>query len=266
MNLMAAAAFVIAAYLIGSLSFAVIVSRALSLPDPRSYGSGNPGATNVLRTGRKLAALLTLLGDGGKGWLAVFLAARYAPDYGVDAAGVAGCAIAVFVGHIFPVFFRFTGGKGVATAGGILLAINPWLGAATLATWVIIAFFFRYSSLAAVAAAALGMLAVMRLWVRSRVAELAVRRALGAGRGRVLGFIAARAAGVTAGGVLIAWWLAPIVSEAAARVMSGLPAWDAGAAVAPIVVLAGATAAGVLGPAWRMATAPPGDALGHAGP
>jgi len=154
MNLMAAAAFVIAAYLIGSLSFAVIVSRALSLPDPRSYGSGNPGATNVLRTGRKLAALLTLLGDGGKGWLAVFLAARYAPDYGVDAAGVAGCAIAVFVGHIFPVFFRFTGGKGVATAGGILLAINPWLGAATLATWVIIAFFFRYSSLAAVAAAA----------------------------------------------------------------------------------------------------------------
>jgi len=154
MNLMAAAAFVIAAYLIGSLSFAVIVSRALSLPDPRSYGSGNPGATNVLRTGKKLAALLTLLGDGGKGWLAVFLAARYAPDYGVDAAGVAGCAIAVFVGHIFPVFFRFTGGKGVATAGGILLAINPWLGAATLATWVIIAFFFRYSSLAAVAAAA----------------------------------------------------------------------------------------------------------------
>lgn len=153
MNPMAAAAFVIAAYLIGSLSFAVIVSRALSLPDPRSYGSGNPGATNVLRTGRKLAALLTLLGDGGKGWLAVFLAARYAPDYGVDAAGVAVCAIAVFVGHIFPVFFRFSGGKGVATAGGILLAINPWLGAATMATWVIIAFFFRYSSLAAVAAA-----------------------------------------------------------------------------------------------------------------
>jgi len=124
----------------------------------------------------------------------------------------------------------------------------------------------RIEGWAAVAAAALGMLAVMRLWVRSRVAELAVRRALGAGRGRVLGFIAARAAGVTAGGVLIAWWLAPIVSEAAARVMSGLPAWDAGAAVAPIVVLAGATAAGVLGPAWRMATAPPGDALGHAGP
>jgi len=153
MNPMVAAAFVIAAYLIGSLSFAVIVSRALSLPDPRSYGSGNPGATNVLRSGRKFAALLTLLGDGGKGWLVVFLAARYAPDYGVDAAGVAVCAIAVFVGHIFPVFFRFIGGKGVATAGGILLAINPWLGAATLATWVIIAFFFRYSSLAAVAAA-----------------------------------------------------------------------------------------------------------------
>ncbi|MGB5079663.1 MAG: glycerol-3-phosphate 1-O-acyltransferase PlsY [Burkholderiales bacterium] len=153
MNPMVAAAFVIAAYLIGSLSFAVIVSRAFSLPDPRSYGSGNPGATNVLRTGRKLAALLTLLGDGGKGWLAVFLATRYAPDYGVDAAGVATCAIAVFLGHVFPAFFRFAGGKGVATAGGILFAINPWLGAATLATWAIIALFFRYSSLAAVSAA-----------------------------------------------------------------------------------------------------------------
>ena len=154
MNLPAAAAFVLAAYLVGSLSFAVIVSRALALPDPRSYGSHNPGATNVLRTGRKLAAMLTLLGDGGKGWLAVFLAARYAPEYGVAAAGVAMCAIAVFLGHVFPVFFRFAGGKGVATAGGILFAINPWLGAATLATWVIVALFFRYSSLAAVSAAA----------------------------------------------------------------------------------------------------------------
>jgi len=153
MNAMAAAAFVIAAYLIGSLSFAVIVSRALSLPDPRTYGSGNPGATNVLRTGRKLAALLTVLGDGGKGWLAVFLAARYAPDYGVSAAGVATCAIAVFLGHVFPVFLRFAGGKGVATAGGILFAINVWLGAATLATWIVVALFFRYSSLAAVSAA-----------------------------------------------------------------------------------------------------------------
>ncbi len=150
---MATAAFVLIAYLIGSLSFAVIVSRAFALPDPRSYGSGNPGATNVLRTGRKLAALLTLIGDAGKGWLAMFLAARYATGYGVDAMGVAACAVAVFLGHIFPVFFRFKGGKGVSTAGGILLAINPWLGLATIATWIVIALFFRYSSLAAIVSA-----------------------------------------------------------------------------------------------------------------
>src|SRR5882762_4923645 len=150
---MAAAVFILTAYLIGSLSFAVIVSRAFGLPDPRSYGSGNPGATNVLRTGKKLAALLTLIGDGGKGWVAVFLAARYSADYGVDAMGVAACAVAVFVGHVFPVFFRFKGGKGVSTAGGILLAINPWLGLATLATWIIVALFFRYSSLAAIVSA-----------------------------------------------------------------------------------------------------------------
>jgi len=150
---MVTAVFILIAYLIGSLSFAVIVSRAFSLPDPRSYGSGNPGATNVLRGGRKLAALLTLLGDGGKGWLAVFLAIRYAPDYGVDAVGVASCAIAAFLGHVFPVFFRFAGGKGVATAGGILLAINVWLGVAALATWIVVALFFRYSSLAAISAA-----------------------------------------------------------------------------------------------------------------
>jgi glycerol-3-phosphate acyltransferase PlsY len=150
---MATAAFALIAYLIGSLSFAVIVSRAFGLPDPRSYGSGNPGATNVLRTGRKLAALLTLIGDGGKGWLAVFLAVRYAAGYGVDATGVAVCVAAVFLGHLFPVFFGFRGGKGVSTAGGILIAIDFWLGLATLATWIIVAFFFRYSSLAAIAAA-----------------------------------------------------------------------------------------------------------------
>jgi glycerol-3-phosphate acyltransferase PlsY len=150
---MATAAFVLIAYLIGSLSFAVIVSRAFGLPDPRSYGSGNPGATNVLRTGKKLAALLTLMGDGGKGWLAVFLAARYAAGYGVDATGVAACTVAVFLGHVFPVFFRFKGGKGVSTAGGILLAVNLWLGLATIATWIVIALFFRYSSLAAIVAA-----------------------------------------------------------------------------------------------------------------
>src|SRR5262245_43546490 len=131
---MATAVFILIAYLIGSLPFAVIVSKALGLPDPRSYGSGNPGATNVLRTGRKLAALLTLAGDGGKGWLAVFLAVRYGPD----AIAVAGCALAVFLGHLFPVFLRLRGGKGVATAAGVLLAIDPWLAAAAGATWLIV--------------------------------------------------------------------------------------------------------------------------------
>jgi glycerol-3-phosphate acyltransferase PlsY len=150
---MATAAFILVSYLIGSLSFAVIVSRALGLPDPRSYGSGNPGATNVLRTGRKLAALLTLLGDGGKGWLAVFLAARYAADYGVGGTGVAACAVAVFLGHVFPLFLGFKGGKGVATAGGALLAIDPWLGLAALATWLVVAVVFRYASLASIVAA-----------------------------------------------------------------------------------------------------------------
>jgi glycerol-3-phosphate acyltransferase PlsY len=143
---------IIIAYLIGSLSFAVIVSKAMGLPDPHSYGSGNPGATNVLRTGKKLAALLTLIGDAGKGWFAVWLAQRFAAEFGLTPATIAGVAIAVFLGHLFPVFFRFLGGKGVATAAGILLAINLWLGLATLATWIIIAVFFRYSSLAAIVA------------------------------------------------------------------------------------------------------------------
>lgn len=140
------------AYLIGSLSFAVIVSKLMGLPDPHSYGSGNPGATNVLRTGKKLAALLTLMGDAGKGWFAVWLAQRVAVDFVLTDAAIAGVALAVFLGHLFPVFFRFEGGKGVATAAGILLAINLWLGLATLATWLVIAVFFRYSSLAALVA------------------------------------------------------------------------------------------------------------------
>ena len=143
---------IILAYLVGSLSFAVIVSWAMGLPDPHSYGSGNPGATNVLRTGKKLAAILTLAGDAGKGWFAVWLAQKLATDYGLSAATLAGVAVAVFLGHLFPVFFRFLGGKGVATALGILLAVNVWLGLATLSTWLIIAFFFRYSSLAALVA------------------------------------------------------------------------------------------------------------------
>jgi len=140
-------------YLIGSLSFAVIVSRAFALPDPHTYGSGNPGATNVLRMGRKLPALLTLVGDGGKGWVAVFLAQRFAGAWGVDETGIAGVVIATFIGHLYPVFFRFQGGKGVATAAGILFSIHPWLGLATLATWIVIAAIFRISSLAALIAA-----------------------------------------------------------------------------------------------------------------
>ncbi|MBO4121374.1 glycerol-3-phosphate 1-O-acyltransferase PlsY [Cupriavidus gilardii] len=150
---MANLVFALLAYLIGSISFAVVVSKTMGLPDPHSYGSGNPGATNVLRTGNKKAALLTLLGDGLKGWLAVWLAQRFGPQYGVDQTGIALVAVAVFLGHLFPVFHRFAGGKGVATAAGILFAIHPWLGLGTLATWLIIAFFFRYSSLAALVSA-----------------------------------------------------------------------------------------------------------------
>jgi acyl phosphate:glycerol-3-phosphate acyltransferase len=141
------------AYLIGSVSFAVIVSAFMGLDDPRSYGSGNPGATNVLRSGSKKAAILTLLGDAFKGWLPVWFVVRYGALYGMDDTSVAIAAIAVFLGHLYPVFFRFKGGKGVATAAGVLLAINPILGLATLLTWIIVAFFTRYSSLAALAAA-----------------------------------------------------------------------------------------------------------------
>jgi len=150
---MATVVFIVAAYLIGSLSFAVIVSRLFALPDPHSYGSGNPGATNVLRTGKKLAAALTLAGDCGKGALAVLLAKHFAADYGVDTSGIALVALAVFLGHVFPVFFRFSGGKGVATALGILCAINLWLGLATLASWLVIVLFFRMVSLASIIAA-----------------------------------------------------------------------------------------------------------------
>jgi glycerol-3-phosphate acyltransferase PlsY len=139
--------------LIGALSFAVIVSKAFGLPDPHTYGSGNPGATKVLRTGNKPAAVLTLIGDGAKGWLAVFLAQAFAWRFGVDDAGIAAVALAVFVGHLWPVFFRFQGGKGVATAAGILFALDWRVGLGTLATWLIIAIFFRYSSLAALVAA-----------------------------------------------------------------------------------------------------------------
>jgi acyl phosphate:glycerol-3-phosphate acyltransferase len=162
--------FVIAAYLLGSVSFAVITSKLFGLADPRTYGSGNPGATNVLRSGKKAAAALTLFGDAAKGWLAVFLAIHYSPpdvSYTMLAAAV---ALAVFIGHLFPVFLRFKGGKGVATALGVLLALNVWVGLGGLATWLFMALVFRYSSLAALTAAVATpiyslLLALPREWV-----------------------------------------------------------------------------------------------------
>jgi glycerol-3-phosphate acyltransferase PlsY len=144
------------AYLLGSVSFAVVVSKAMGLPDPYTHGSKNPGATNVLRTGNKLAAVLTLLGDAAKGWVAVTIARAVLGDpISSDNNLMLGLvAIAVFLGHLYPIFYRFKGGKGVATAAGILFAISWVLGLATLGTWLIVAFFMRYSSLAALCAAA----------------------------------------------------------------------------------------------------------------
>ncbi|OOG60957.1 glycerol-3-phosphate acyltransferase [Polaromonas sp. C04] len=144
----------VAAYLIGSLSFAVIVSRVMGLKDPRSYGSKNPGATNVLRSGSKAAAVATLVLDAVKGWLPVMLVRWFGQPYGLGDGTVALVGLAAFAGHLWPVFFKFEGGKGVATALGVLLGINWILGLATAATWLIIAFFFRYSSLASLVAAA----------------------------------------------------------------------------------------------------------------
>jgi glycerol-3-phosphate acyltransferase PlsY len=140
------------AYLIGSLSFAVIISRVMGLNDPRTYGSKNPGATNVLRSGNRKAAVLTLLFDALKGWLPVYLVRVHGADWGLAEGTLALVALGAFAGHLWPVFFRFAGGKGVATAAGVLIGVQPWLGLATLATWLIVAFFSRYSSLAAVAA------------------------------------------------------------------------------------------------------------------
>ena len=147
-------AAVVMAYLLGSLSFAVIVSRVMGLKDPRSYGSNNPGATNVLRSGNKMAAVATLLLDGLKGWLPVVLVKWFGKDYGLEDGTIAAVAFAAFLGHLYPVFFKFQGGKGVATAAGALLGIEWLLGLATLATWLIIAYFTRYSSLASIASAA----------------------------------------------------------------------------------------------------------------
>jgi acyl phosphate:glycerol-3-phosphate acyltransferase len=143
----------LAGYLIGSLSFAVLVSRLMGLKDPRTYGSKNPGATNVLRSGSKAAAIVTLLLDAFKGWLPVVVVKWLGDAWGLGDGTVALVGIAAFLGHLFPVFFRFQGGKGVATAAGVILAFNPWLGLASLLTWLIIAFFFRYSSLASIVTA-----------------------------------------------------------------------------------------------------------------
>ncbi|NQW93156.1 MAG: glycerol-3-phosphate 1-O-acyltransferase PlsY [Polaromonas sp.] len=142
------------AYLMGSLSFAVIVSRAMGLKDPRNYGSNNPGATNVLRSGNKKAAIATLLLDSLKGWLPAVLVKWFGKDYGLEDGTMAAVAFAAFLGHLYPVFFKFQGGKGVATAAGALLGIDWLLGLGTLATWVIVAYFTRYSSVASMASAA----------------------------------------------------------------------------------------------------------------
>ena len=147
---MNALVFALPGYLLGSLPFAVIVSKAFGLADPRSFGSKNPGATNVLRSGNKAAALLTLFGDAAKGWLAMWLAAAL----GADADGTAVAGIAAFLGHVFPVFLKFRGGKGVATALGVLAGFSGWLALICAATWFAAAVLFRYSSLASLAAAA----------------------------------------------------------------------------------------------------------------
>ena len=158
----------VAGYLIGSLSFAVIVSRAMRLDDPRTYGSGNPGATNVLRSGSKTAAIVTLLLDMLKGAVPPLLVAWLAPRFAVSGTALewapALAGFGAFLGHLWPVYFRFHGGKGVATAAGVLLGLNPWLGLATLATWVIIAAFFRYSSLASLVAAVFAPFYEMLIW------------------------------------------------------------------------------------------------------
>jgi glycerol-3-phosphate acyltransferase PlsY len=152
------------AYLVGSLSFAVIVSRLMGLNDPRSYGSGNPGATNVLRSGNKKAALLTLVFDALKGYVPVVLVVQFGAQWGLGEGAAAAVGLAAFVGHVWPVFFGFKGGKGVATAAGVLLGINPMLGLATLLTWVVVAFFFRYSSLAAIVAAVFAPFYQLLIW------------------------------------------------------------------------------------------------------
>ncbi len=169
---------VIAGYLVGSLSFAVIVSRVMGLDDPRTFGSKNPGATNVLRSGSKAAAILTLLLDAAKGWLPVVLVKWYGPAYGLGDGTMAMVGLAAFLGHLFPVFFRFVGGKGVATALGVLLGLSGWLGLATALIWLGMAAVFRYSSLASITAALAApvvyVLADGSLWFMSSPVAVAV--------------------------------------------------------------------------------------------
>ena len=159
-------AAVVLAYLLGSVPFAMVSSRLFGLADPRSYGSKNPGATNVLRSGNKKAAIVTLLGDLTKGWLAVFLVQTYGSRFGLGSGSVTLVALAVFFGHLFPIFLNFRGGKGVATAAGVLLALDPLLGLATLGVWLFVAYTLRYSSLSALVAAATAPLIAFFLWGR----------------------------------------------------------------------------------------------------
>ena len=157
------AAFVLVAYLIGSISFAVVVSWCAGLPDPHTYGSGNPGATNVLRSGKKSAAALTLIGDGAKGALALWLAMRLAPEFELGEMTLAAVALAAFLGHVFPLYFRFKGGKGVATAAGILLVLDARIAGIALLIWLLTVLALRYSSLAAIAAALAAPIAALAL-------------------------------------------------------------------------------------------------------
>lgn len=163
MSMAASITAIAGAYLLGSVSFAVVMSRLFGLADPRSYGSGNPGATNVLRSGSKAAAALTLLGDAAKGAVAVWLVRAFGPPFGVGELTVALAALAAFAGHLYPVFFGFKGGKGVATFLGALLALHPGSGLLACATWLAVAAVFRYSSLSSLCAAAVAPFAL--LWL-----------------------------------------------------------------------------------------------------
>ncbi len=179
MDLITPLAAVVAAYLVGSMSFAVVVSRAMGLDDPRTYGSGNPGATNVLRSGNRSAALLTLALDALKGFVPVWAVAAFGAPLGLGEGTAAAVGLAAFLGHLWPVFFGFKGGKGVATAAGVMMGLNPLLGLAALASWLIVAFFLRYSSLAAIVSAVFAPFFQWLMWgFGPTTAALAVMGAL----------------------------------------------------------------------------------------